>query len=207
MTETKPFLLCVCIPTVVGREAQFEALFNKIGNQVRDLGLTKEIDCIVFKDNKEISIGLKRDKMYKLSKAYFTVQIDDDDDVPDDYIKTVYDTLIANPDVDCLGYIERVVMDGVTKYSKISKEFADWADPSNDARFNYYRTPFFKVPIKTSICQQVGVSDMRFGEDHDFARRIKPHLKTEVFIDKAMYYYTGTSLTAEQHKERYGIGG
>lgn len=201
MTETKPFLLCVCIPTVVGREQQFETLFNKIGNQVRDLNLTKEIDCVVFKDNKEISIGLKRDKMYKLSKAYYTVQIDDDDDVPDDYIKTVYDTLIANPDVDCIGYIERVVMDGVTKYSKISNQFNEWATKGD----HYERTPFFKVPIKTAICQQVGVSDLRFGEDHDFARRIKPHLKTEVFIDKAMYYYTGHSLTAEQHKERYGL--
>lgn len=201
MEINKPFLLCICIPTVVGREQQFETLFNKIGNQVRDLNLTDQIDCVVFKDNKEISIGAKRDKMYRLSKATFTVQIDDDDDVPDDYISTIYNAILANPDVDCIGYLERVVMDGVTKYSKISNEFTDWATTAT----GYERTPFFKVPIRTSLCQEVGVSDIRFGEDHDFARRIKPLIKSEVFIDKAMYYYTGTSLTPDQHKERYGL--
>ena len=201
MEIVKHFKLCICIPTVVGREPQFEYLFNKIGNQVRDLNLTDEIDCVVFKDNKEISIGMKRDRMYKMSKAYFTVQIDDDDDVADDYIKTVYDTIVANPDVDCIGYMERCVMDGVTKYSKISLECNEWRTLPD----GYERTPFFKVPIRTAVCQRVGVADMRFGEDHDFANRIKEHLKSEVFIDKALYYYTGNSLTAEQHKERYGL--
>lgn len=193
--------LCICIPTVVGREKQFEYIFNKIGNQVRDLNLVDEIDAVVSKDNKEKSIGAKRDQMYKISKALFTVQIDDDDDVPDDYVKTLYDTIVANPDVDCIGYAERCIMDGVTKYSKISNQFTEWATRSD----GYERTPFFKIPIRTTLCQQVGVSDMRFGEDHDFANRIKPLIKSEVYLDKVMYHYTGNSLTAEQHKERYGL--
>jgi hypothetical protein len=194
-------LLTICFPTIVGREKQFEYIFNKIGNQVRDLGLIEEVNAVHFKDNKEISIGMKRDSMYKQATGLFSVQIDDDDDVADDFVKSIYDAIKENPDVDCIGYMERCIMDGVTKYSKISNEFNDWATTST----GYERTPFFKVPIKTSICQQVGVSDIRFGEDHDFAQRAKPFIKTQTFIDKALYYYTGNSLTAEQHKERYGL--
>jgi hypothetical protein len=197
----KNFKLCICFPTIVGREKQFEYIFNKIGNQVRDLYLVDEIDAIVHKDNKEISIGLKRDKMYKLSKALFTVMVDDDDDVADDYIQTVYNAICENPDVDCIGYMERCIMDGKTKYSKISNECTEWKTLPD----GYERTPFFKVPIKTTLCQQVGVVDLRFGEDHDFANRLKPLLTKEYFIDKALYYYTGNSLTPEQHKERYGL--
>lgn len=195
------YKLCICFPTIVGREKQFEYIFNKIGNQVRDLNLTDEIDAVVSMDNKEKSIGAKRDQMYKISKALFTVQIDDDDDVPDDYVKTLYDTIVASPDVDCIGYVERCIMDGVTKYSKISNQFTEWATRSD----GYERTPFFKIPIKTTLCQQVGVADMRFGEDHDFAIRIKPLIKSEVYLDKVMYHYTGNSLTADEHKLRYGL--
>lgn len=203
MEIVKPpkILLTICFPTVVGREKQFEYIFNKIGNQVRDLGLIEEINAVHFKDNKEISIGAKRDSLYKNCTGLFAVQIDDDDDVADDYVATVYNAIKANPDVDCIGYMERCIMDGVTKYSKISHRFEDWATKPD----GFERTPFFKVPIRTALCQQVGVADLRFGEDHDFARRIKPLIKTEFFIDRAMYYYTGNSLTAEQHKERYGL--
>ena len=150
--------LAIAIPTVAGREKEFEYLFNKIGNQVRDLGLTEDIDCIVYKDSKEISIGKKRNEMYKVAHAkghLFTVMIDDDDDVPDDYIATVYNAICENPDVDCIGYMERCVMDGRTKYSKISNECTEWRTLAD----SYERTPFFKVPIKTALCQKVGVAD------------------------------------------------
>lgn len=195
------FKLAICFPTVTGREKQFEYIFNKIGNQVRDLNLTTEIDAIVSKDNKEKSIGLKRDQMYKISKAVFTVQIDDDDDVPDDYIAMVYNAICENPDVDCIGYMERCVIDGQVKYSRISNDCREWATLPD----GYERTPFFKVPIKTALCVQSGVADMRFGEDHDFAIRIKPLLKSEHFIDKVLYLYTADSLTPEEHNRRYGI--
>ena len=201
MEIVKHFKLCIVITTIVGREKQFEYIFNKLGNQVRDLNLTEDIDCVVIKDNKELSIGTKRDKAYKMSRALFTVMIDDD--VPDDYIATVYNAICENPDVDCIGYMERCVINGQVKYSKISNECTEWkALPDR-----YERTPFFKVPIKTALCQQTGVADMRFGEDHDFAIRIKPLLKTEFFIDKAMYYYTADALTPEEHNKRYGITG
>ncbi len=48
----------------------------------------------------------------------------------------------------------------------------------------------------------VGVKDMRFGEDHDFANRILPFLKTEHYIDREMYIY---QYKSEPHNIKYGI--
>lgn len=198
--------LTICIPTVVGREAQFEKLYSKLQKQVLDNKLENEVGCVFYKDDKEISIGEKRKRMYQAATGLFSAQIDDDDDVADDYVETLYNVITNNPNVHCIGYVERCIIDGIVKYSKISREFTDWetCNPNVDG-FHYHRTPFFKVPIKTEICKSVGVSDMRFGEDHDFARRIRPHLESDVFIDKVMYYYEANSLTPEQHKERYGL--
>ncbi len=190
--------LTIAIPTVIGREDKFEALRDELLLQAKGY----DVEIISLCDNKEISIGAKRQKLYEMAKGEYTVQIDDDDWIAPTYIEDVINSLQGN---DCIGYVERCIINGVTKYSKISMAFEDWADVSQPNEFQYYRTPFFKVPIKTSLCLQVGVSDMRFGEDHDFARRLKPLLKSEVFIHKAMYYYTADSLTPEQHKERYGL--
>lgn len=199
--------LTICIPTVVGREAQFEKLYSKLQKQVLDNKLEHEVDCVAYRDNKEISIGEKRKRMYQSATGLFSVQIDDDDDVADDYVETLHKVITDNPDVDCIGYVERCIINGKTQYSKISKEYADWAtvSPNEFEGFDYLRTPFFKVPIKTALCQEVGVADMRFGEDHDFARRLRPHLKSEVFLEKVMYYYEANSMTPEEHKERYGL--
>jgi glycosyltransferase involved in cell wall biosynthesis len=196
--------LSICIPTVLGREAQFEALQAELFIQRKVYGYDNDIEIISICDNKEISIGAKRQKLYEQAQGEYTVQIDDDDWIAPTYIEDVMKCLEGN---DCVGYVERCTINGKTMYSKISNEFDDWAtvSPNEIEGFHYQRTPFFKVPIKTSLCLQVGVNDLRFGEDHDFARRIKPLLKSEIFINKALYYYTANSLTPQEHKERYGL--
>ena len=193
--------LTICIPTVVGREEYFTNLYAKLDLQRKLSGHEHEIEIIYEKDNKEISIGAKRNILYNRAKGLYSVQIDDDDDVVDDYIETLYHELTGE---DTIGYVERCVINGSVQYSKISGEFHDW-ESKYEAGYHYRRTPFFKVPILTELCQKVGVEDIRFGEDHDFARRLKPHIKTWKFIDKVMYLYSANSLTAEQHKERYGL--
>ena len=194
-------ILTICIPTIIGREAQFEALRNELQSQA----LGYQVEIISLCDNKEISIGKKRQRLYEMAKGEYAVQLDDDDWIAPTYIEDV----MLNLGSDCIGYVERCIINGKTMYSKISNEFADWAtvSPNEIEGYHYHRTPFFKVPIRTALCLAVGVNDMRFGEDHDFARRIKPLIKSEVFINKAMYYYTADSLTPEEHNRRYGITG
>lgn len=193
--------LTICIPTVVGREEQFTALYAKLDLQRKLANLSGDVDIIYEKDNKEISIGKKRDMLYNRAKGLYSVQIDDDDDVVDDYIETIYHELTGE---DTIGYVERCIINGSVQYSKISGEFNDWESKYEEG-YHYRRTPFFKVPILTELCKKVGVDDLRFGEDHDFARRLKPHIKTHKFINKVMYLYSANTLTAEQHKNRYGL--
>lgn len=195
-------LLTICIPTVMGREEKCERLVKNIDKQILEGDYDAFVEVIIDRDNKEVSIGVKRDRMYKNSTSLFTVQIDDDDNIPEDYIKTFFDNFDA--DVDCYGYIELCTFDNTTKkLSDFSIKHKKWYEtryPLNG--FHHFRTPFCKCPIKTSICQQVGVQDFRFSEDHDFAIRIYPFLKKEKYISKVMYLY---QYTSENFNSKYGI--
>lgn len=200
-------ILSICIPSVIGRESQFSDLCDEINIQVERIGAHDSVELITDVDNKQVSIGAKRNRMYQRCTGTYAVQIDDDDWIDSDYIKKVLKA--CKTGADCIGYLEHCVMDGVEKYSSFSLKYRQWHEFKGNPDANgitYYRTPFTKTPIKTGICKRVGVKDKRFAEDHDFAKRVYRHLKTEEFINEVMYYYTANTLTRREHNERYGIG-
>jgi len=197
--------LSVLMPTVYGREEQLSSLLGELHRQIIQFDLEGQVEILTEIDNKEMTIGEKRDRLYLKAKGLYSVQIDDDDMVNGTYLKDVIEA--CKKGADCVGYLESVIMDGIEYSSIISLVNAKWETfpTTKEGLVKYLRTPFFKVPIKTSICQIVGVQHMRYGEDHDFAIRIKPLLNTEVYIGKTMYFYESQTLTKEQHNKRYGI--
>ena len=44
-------------------------------------------------------------------------------------------------------------------------------------------------PIKKDLAEKVKFVDKNHGEDSDFSVKIRPLLKTEVYIDKIIYFY------------------
>jgi len=193
-------ILSILIPTTTDRQADFERLESELQKQIGN----KQVEVFSLCDNKEVSVGAKRNELYKMAQGKYSVMIDSDDWVPPYYIKEVLKA--AKQDKDCIGYIEACLINGEEKKSLISLKCEKWCEfsPAKEG-FHYHRTPFFKVPIKTEICKYVGVKDMRFAEDHDFAKRVHMMLKDEAFINKEMYYYHANSMTREEHNKRYGI--
>ena len=188
-------LLSILIPTIPERSE----LFNKLIDVIRPQ-LTDKVEVLFNpKPKGEISIGTKRNILYNEANGLYSVQIDDDDTIPAYFVKEVLAAIREVPD--CVGYKEHCTIDGKVQDSVISITNKEWYSINS----THFRTPHFKTPILTELCKQVGVKDMRFGEDHDFAKRIYPLLKTEKFIPLEMYYYTANSLTPQQHKERYGL--
>lgn len=199
-------LLSILIPTVEGREWEFERLLNEITKQCIDLN--GEVQIMFLKDDKKITIGEKRQRLYELSIGEYSVQIDDDDMIAPDYIEKVLNAVKSNPD--CVCYFEHVNFSGQTKVSCHSNDFADWGENFTDKQgqfYNYIRTPFFKDVIKTDICRQIPVPNIRYAEDIEWARALKKSglIRTEVFINEFMYFYSYTNQTEAQMRERYGI--
>lgn len=190
-------LLTFLIPTIVGRESQFRDLTRYLWA----LAQSYPIDVLGCKDNKEMSIGAKRQKLIESCETEYFVMVDDDDVVPGWYISEVKRALATKPD--CITYQECVMFDDKQYSCNHSLRYLDWAD--NVEGYDHVRTPFYKDVIRTDLALKAGFSDMRYGEDYDFAKRLLPLLNTEVHVDRIMYYYYGTRLTPKEHKTRYGI--
>lgn len=210
-------LLSILIPTVTGREESFHKLIDFLLSQCKPATVfmnvvqvmqepfyevEQEVEIIIYKDNKEISIGEKRNELYKRAHGKFSWMIDDDDWTHYEAIKLIIDAIKSNPDADCIGFKELCIYNGKrVESSNFSLKYKEWAD--NYDGFNHVRTPFHKTPIATKLCQSVGVKDLRYGEDHQFAKDIYPLLENEVYIDEFLYYYRHNDK--EEHNEKYGI--
>ena len=203
---TQPILLSILIPTVVGREKQYKHLLNRIMKSGNGFDiLSGRVEYIKFCDNKEITIGEKRERLYQMANGLYSWQIDDDDDIADNAIELILNAIKSNPDADCITFEEHIDIDGKIEKSNHSLIYGDWEGEGGKELwdgFHYHRTPFMKSVIKTDIARNVPIPHIRFGEDHQWAQVLKPYLKTEIHLDVEIYKYIYRSTP---HNERYGI--
>lgn len=195
-------LLSFLIPTIIGREAKFQSLIDTISKQIHGLGY---IDIKYCKDNKEMSIGAKRQVLLNQCEANYFVMVDDDDSLPEYYVSEILSALQFNPD--CVTYREAVMNGGRhIETADHSNKYKKWGNKTGS--FDYVRTPFYKDVIKTYIGKKIGFKNIRYGEDIDFANRLKSSglIVNEVHLNKIMYYYNAPNpLSPKEHNKRYGI--
>lgn len=227
-----PPLLSILIPTVYGREKEFATLHSKIcpislygfidqdGYSISTASfyqsesindpvvysnnpLPYNVEILSIRDNKEMSIGEKRELLYRQAAGDYSWQIDDDDSISDNAIKLILEAIKQNPD--CITFEEYCLMNGVEYKSNHSLAYAKWeGDGSAELEdgFHFHRTPFMKSVIKTEIAKLVPVPHCRFGEDNMWADELQKHLKTEIHIPSQLYRYIHTS---SDFNERYGF--
>lgn len=196
--------LSILICTIEDRKDKFYELYKKLQKQSFQAfclyGMRSEIlfEC----DNKQISIGAKRQKLLERAIGNHIAFIDDDDDVNDNYIGNIIYTLVNNLSCDSIGFKIECNIEGKKETAIASNKYSDWCD--NKDGFRYCRTPYHKTPIKRNIALQIGYKDMRFGEDYDYSKRLKESglIKNESQINEVMYYY---NFKYEDPTTKYGI--
>lgn len=142
-------------------------------------------DVEILTDDKPGSIGAKRQRLLELSTGDYVAFIDDDDDINPQYIKLIFERL--GPDCDVIGFEGEITTNGRNKKRfTISKEH-----PYEEKNGIYYRYNNHLSPIRRDIALAIGYKDMNFGEDFDYAMRLKESglINTEKYIYTPMYFY------------------
>ena len=207
-------LLSILIPVTPDRLEICQYLVKKIGfnfglhHFVNDtewvqawVSENEEVELIVYNDQKVITIGEKREKLYDYSLGLFSWQIDSDDDIADNAIELILNAIRSNPEIPCITFKERCMINGQYKSSNHSIRYPQWMDNSDN--YDYVRCPFYKDVVRTDIAKSVPFPHIRYNEDEQWSMAIKPLLTDEIHIEQELYYYNYEPK--DTHEERYGI--
>lgn len=191
LNETKWSVLLLGIPE---RIDALKKIILKLNEQVAKLHIKKEIEILTLIDNKVRSVGNKRQSLIDISKGEFISFIDDDDDISDDYIESIYNTILTNCNVDVITFkqIAKINNDPDTPiiFSLKHEKNDDYI-----AGHLIKRKPFHMCVWNSKIAKTVKFPDISKTEDWFWLKQLCEISKTEFHIDKFLHYYIFNSNT------------
>ncbi len=150
------------------------------------------VEVIICTDNKQMKVGDKRNLLVNLASGERIAFLDDDDRIESCYKSELLEATKSGADV--ITFQVSVSLNGkppkICLYSKEYKK--DYNDP-----VRYYRLPNHLMCVKRELALQVPFTSVNFGEDADYAKRLKRLLNTEFQINKVLYHYDFNSQTTE----------
>ena len=195
-------LLSICIPTLEHRKKIFEELFQELKKQSEPYN--DQIELLSICDNKEMPIGIKRQKLNEMASGKYVVHWDDDDWICEDGIEIIMDAIKTDADVISYDYWVDIPEWGFGRYQHDYNSIYNDGSQNKDLTWNLF--PDMKCPIKKEILEKISFKPIRTKEDFEFIKDLKKHLKTEVKINKFVYLYLNRSKESyEDIRVRFNI--
>lgn len=154
-----------------------------------------EVEVLVHFNNFELPIGAVRQQLIEEAKGEYVTMVDDDDDLPDDYVSTILPLLDG---VDYIGFKVKFIHNGHSMPPVIhSLQYKTWSQDDK----GYYRGVTHLNPTRRVLALEAGYPLERVtGEDELWAKKVKA--ETEHFIDKEMYIYNHVGEDSYAYENR-----
>ena len=177
--------LSILIPTLFSRSEKFSKLLSLLSAQDR-----KDVEIVVSRDNGEKTIGEKRNELLQRATGKYVCFVDDDDEVPSDYIDKILKAIEDNP-THCSLKGVYTVNGGNPVLLEHSIKYKEYRDNPDTSYIKYERYPNHLNTIRKDIAIKYSFIPVNHGEDTEWATQIMKggELTTEAKIDEVLYHY------------------
>jgi glycosyltransferase involved in cell wall biosynthesis len=153
-------------------------------------GVADLVEILIETDEREMSIGAKRNILLDKAKGKYIAFVDDDDIVSSDYISKILDALEKDPDVVGMHllHFNDGAFAGLTYHSLKYRSWFENQDKSTGL-MRYYRNPNHLNPVRRKYAIKTRFPEISMGEDKDYSGNLLQYLETEEYITEPIYYY------------------
>lgn len=162
----------------------------------------KDVEVLVLTDNRQMSIGAKRNALVAASSGDYVVFVDDDDRVADNYIDALLAAATTRRDV--LTFTMEYRYNGEKQW--IARQSLGYPLQGKRVRHDLVRiTPHHTSAVRRDIATRLTYQDSSYGEDRDWARQLRVAARTECVIPETLYIYDDVPRTsiARQYARDY----
>lgn len=171
------------IATIPGREDALRRLVESIHEKVARICPTLRYEICIEFDNREMSIGKKRQKLLENAKGKYLAFIDDDDDVTDAYIEDLYAMI--------QGEFHVMRLRGRIHPYTFTHSIDNALNMPMAKGDVFLRPPNHLNPMLSDIAKLINYGDATRGEDLDWTIRMAKtgFLKNEYKSDESRIHY------------------
>lgn len=180
--------LSILIPVHAKHIPKYLEMMDRLNCQIAEV--SEQVEILKLVNSGEKSIGKYRQELLENASGKYIVFIDADDQIDSEYISIILNAIQSEPD--CIGIKGIMTTNGGKLETwEISKDLPYDQIRKGRNIYHYRRFTNHLSPIKREIALQIGFEDKTFGEDYDYALRLKKSrlLKTEVKIAQSIYHY------------------
>jgi len=176
--------LSILILSITDRAEQLKKLTDELDIQIELYNLKDSVEVLTEVDNREKTIGDKRNIVKAKAKGEYICFIDDDDMVSRDYLKLIFDEIEKGYDI--ITFHIDYIRDG-------KRDSIICPSPSIDGikigEVLFWTNMLHLCPHKKSISDNLIFPHKSAWEDLDYSRELSKMLLKEHRIDSVIYFY------------------
>jgi len=190
----------ILVASTLDRKNDYEKLIERFDKLIELSSLKDFVSIISDIDNKEKSIGKKRQDLLEKATADYICFFDDDDFPYDNYILDIYKAISTG--VDCVGIKIDMTTNGQNPQTCChSLRYPIWGSKKDG--YDYLRNITHFNACKRELAIKVGFRDLRYGEDKIYSDGLTEFCKTEYFIERPVFHYRYSNKI--NHEQKYGF--
>lgn len=152
------------IATIPGREASLQRLVSSIHEKCRQIAPEMKYDIQIAFDNREMSIGKKRQQLLESATGKYLAFIDDDDEITNEYIEDLWHTI--------RGKFSVMRLRGRIHPYTFTHSVSNKLNASMATGDIFLRPPNHLNPMMTDVAKLISFKDAFRGEDLDWTIRM-----------------------------------
>jgi len=185
-------ILSILIPSVFERD--HDALVHDLLEQIGKL----PVELLLLQENWRRHLGAKRQALLDMARGAFVVHLDDDDAVAADYVISLLEAAVAQPnadvivfDQDCVLHAPDMPMNTFKVRPGIEYKVVEAAHVVNGKWADITRPPWHWCCWRTDFARQARFPVHKCDSDDWFwVEQLIPKVKLQHRIDKVLYFYT-----------------